>query len=222
MVSHHLVDIVAIVETALQDDERSPRYCPNECLEIPGNQLFRKDNNKEIKGGILTYVKDFICVSEIKSINNMSADLSECMWLQLQIKESKVMFGAIYRKGRSTVTNNKLLNKTIQKVSRMYEKVIICGDFNFPEINWETFNVNAGPYSAPSQFLSCLNNCYLSQNVSEFTRIRGNNKPSLIDLVITENSQTLFEKVAAACVLKWKYLVVDSINRQVGDHKPGM
>ena len=78
------------------------------------------------------------------------------MWLQLQIKESKVMFGAIYRIGRSTVTNNKLLNETIQKVSRMYEKVIICGDFNFPEINWETFKVNAGPYSAPSQFLSCL------------------------------------------------------------------
>ena len=78
MVSHHLVDIVAIVETALQDDERSPRYCLNECLEIPGYQLLRKDNNKEIKCGILIYVKDYISVSEIKSINNMSADLSVC------------------------------------------------------------------------------------------------------------------------------------------------
>ena len=57
-VASHPVDIVAIVETALQDDERSPRYCPNECLEIPGYQLHRKNNNKEIKGGILIYVKD--------------------------------------------------------------------------------------------------------------------------------------------------------------------
>jgi len=159
----------------------------------------------------------------------MSADLDECLWLQLKIKETKVMFGAVYRKGRSSVTNNKLLNEVIHKVSNMYEKVLICGDFNLPEINWETFNVDAGPYSAPSQFLGCVNNCYLTQHVSDFTRKRGNNKPSLLDLVITENSQTLFDEIAHEdplgksdhCVLKWKYLVsVDDPNTTSEEKAP--
>ena len=47
------------------------------------------------------------------------------------------------------------------------------------------------------------------------TRVRGHHKPSLLDLVITENSQTLFDDVAHEdplgkrdhCVLRWKYLV---------------
>ena len=53
------------------------------------------------------------------------------------------MFGAIYRKGRSNAANSKLLNRTIEKVTTMYDKVLICGDLNYPEIN-------VGPYSAPA------------------------------------------------------------------------
>ena len=47
------------------------------------------------------------------------------------------------------------------------------------------------------------------------TRVRGDHKPSLLDLVITKNSQTLFDDVAHKdplgksddCVLRSKYLV---------------
>jgi len=47
------------------------------------------------------------------------------------------------------------------------------------------------------------------------TRVRGDQKPSLLDLVITENSQTLFNGISHDdplgksdhCVLRWKYLL---------------
>ena len=98
----------------------------------------------------MVYVKEEIIVSEVKIINNVNAELKECLWLQLESGGEKIMFGAIYRKGRSNAANSKLLNRTIEKVTTMYDRVLICGDLNYPEINWETFNVNVGPYSAPA------------------------------------------------------------------------
>ena len=59
--------IFSIVETALQSAPLSPRYCPDDFLVIPGYQMIRQDNEKEIKGGILIYIKDDIPVSENKS-----------------------------------------------------------------------------------------------------------------------------------------------------------
>ena len=53
------------------------------------------------------------------------------------------------------------------------------------------------------------------QSVKQFTRVRGNQKPSLIDLVITEDSQSLHDTIkhdapigkSDHCVLRWNYLV---------------
>ena len=105
----------------------------------------------------MVYVKEEIIVSEVKIINNINAELKECLWLQLESGGEKIMFGAIYRKGQSNAANSKLLNRTIEKVTTMYDRVLICGDLNYPEINF-----NTGPYSAPAQFLNCLFNTNLS------------------------------------------------------------
>ena len=207
--------IFSIVETALQSAPLSPRYCPDDFLAIPGYQMIRQDNEKDIKGGILIYIRDDIIVTENKHLNKLSEDVKECKWLEIQLSGETIIFCTIYRKGKSGAVNNKLLNTCINKASQLYEKILICGDLNFPEINWQTFEVDAGPYSAPSQFLECINNNYLMQHVSEPTRRRGKDKPSLIDLIITENSQTLQSNIIHDApfgsgdhdVLKWKYLV---------------
>ena len=207
--------MASIVETAIQSNPLSERYCPDEILLIPGYQMFRQDNENDIKGGILIYIRDDILVSENKILNNLSADLKESRWLELEVSGNKMILGTIYIKGHSGAFNNKLVNQVIHKASLLYEKVLICGDLNYPGINWKTFEVDSGPFSSPAQFLHCINDNYLQQHVTKITRVRGKHKPSLIDLIITENSQTLFGDVIHDCpiaksdhyVLKWKYLV---------------
>ena len=207
--------VFSIVETALQSNPLSTGYCPDDFLLIDGYQMIRQDNEKERKGGILIYIRDDIEVAENKVLNQLSADIKECRWLELNQCGNKLIFCTVYRKGRSGPINNKLLNECITKACNLYGKILICGDLNFPEINWKNFEINAGPYSAPAQFLNCINNNYLIQYVSKATRVRGKDKPSLIDLIITEDSQTLqsevlhdapFEK-GDHCILKWKYLM---------------
>ena len=190
--------------------------------------MFRQDNEHDIKGGILIYIRDDILVTENKILNDISADFKESRWLELEVSGNKLILGTIYRKGRSGAGNSKLLNEIINKAAKLYGKILLCGDFNYPEINWKTFEINAGPFSAPAKFLNCVNDNYLQQHVTKPTRRRGKDKPSLIDLVVTENSQTLFDDIIHDCpiaksdhdVLKWKYLVGVGENIQKSEEPP--
>ena len=56
------------------------------------------------------------------------------------------------------------------------------GDFNFGNINWNNWQGN----SSEIQFLECLRRNFLLQRVTEPTRYRGSNVPSLLDLVISD------------------------------------
>ena len=63
--------------------------------------------------------------------------------------------------------------------------MIIVGDFNFPEINWELhYSINKS-YSS-IVFLNTLHKLLLVQHVRFPTRARGANTPHLLDLVITD------------------------------------
>ena len=184
--------VIVVVDTAFKSDDSAQKYYfPNEILEIEGYTMHRKDNAKEKKGGILVYLKDSVIVSQptSKKLNNLAADFSECMWLDLEIQKKHVLFGAIYRKPCSKAYNDKILREMIKEASK-HQKILIVGDFNYPKINWKDFEVNATKYSQEMQFFDCLDNGFLTQHVHEPTRFRGKDKPSTLDLIITENGQT--------------------------------
>ena len=52
----------------------------------------------------------------------------------------------------------------------MYDKVIITGDFNCPDINWDDFSLNN---TIDCQFVNCLEDVYFQQLVSKPTRHKG-------------------------------------------------
>ena len=60
------------------------------------------------------------------------------------------------------------------------------GDFNFNNINWSTWKTNSNNINDKgNRFLETMKDCYFTQHVTKLTRVRGNNEPSLIDLVIS-------------------------------------
>ena len=65
------------------------------------------------------------------------------------------------------------------------------GDFNFREIDWENNNTNVGPEHLASQFLESVRDKYLYQHVKHATRYRGDNQPSLLDLILTNEEEMI-------------------------------
>ena len=112
-------DVISVVETHCQQDINNKRYyCPDEILNIEGYTMHRKDNVEEVRRGILVYVKNNIIVTEDKEINNMSSDFKESLWLVLQVKGEKVLYGSVYRKGSSKAFNNTILRNMITRASK--------------------------------------------------------------------------------------------------------
>ena len=50
-------DIIAIVESGVQNIPNDRHYYPDQSLQLDDYELYRKDNEDEIKGGILVYIK---------------------------------------------------------------------------------------------------------------------------------------------------------------------
>jgi len=66
--------------------------------------------------------------------------------------------------------------------------VIILGDFNFPEIDWDLHHsVNNSYGSRAYCFFNTIHKLLLLQHVSFPTHARGTDTPHLLDLVITDH-----------------------------------
>ena len=60
--------------------------------------------------------------------------------------------------------------------------MLICGDFNYPDINWSTLACNT---SCSQLLLDAVNSCCLFQHVTEPTHYRLNTTANILDLVFT-------------------------------------
>ena len=62
------------------------------------------------------------------------------------------------------------------------------GDFNFKNINWSSWTTPHSEDSVESTFIEAVRDCYLHQHVEQATRRRGNDDPSLLDLILTDEA----------------------------------
>jgi hypothetical protein len=68
------------------------------------------------------------------------------------------------------------------------QKVILTGDFNFPDIIWSQEKCNKGALHPASKFFDTVQQNYLSQLCSEPTHYRGLQNPNILDLVLVNNA----------------------------------
>ncbi len=86
----------------------------------------------------------------------------------------------------SDLNNEKLIQLIKHISSKNYAHKCIVGDFNLRNINWSTWSTTCGENSAEVFFLEAVRDSYLYQHVEPATSRRGNDDPSLIDLVFTD------------------------------------
>ena len=151
-------------------------------LNIPGYTMYHNIENKSERG-VVTYVS-----SDLDSIFLKSSSLGpEFVFIKVELdKGHYITIGNIYRSPSSTQANDiQLCNELECLVTEVKKNIIIVGDFNFPEIDWDLHH-SANKSFGSTTFLNTLHKLLLHQHVNFPTRARGSDTPHILDLIITD------------------------------------
>ena len=95
-------------------------------------------------------------------------------------------------------------------MNEVKKDLIIVGDFNFPEIDWDLHHSTNNSVGSTA-FLNTLQKLFLLQHVNFPTRARGSDTPHTLDLVITD-SQSI-NNIASLAPVSYTHLTLPTILR---------
>jgi len=188
-------------------------------LNIDGYTLFRKDRMSESRcrgGGVSLYVKDTLRPRQCSRLN--TSQYAESIWCIIDFADTSLLVGVCYRSTSSSEHNNDKLIELLQMAveESVNYQLLLMGDFNYPEIDYDEYTVTAGEDSYPSKFFTCTQDLFLFQHVTEFTRCRVNQKPSVLDYLFTYDENSISYITYAPplgksdhCCLLFEYVVND-------------
>ena len=158
-------------------------------LEIKNYDLFINENPVR---GVAIYTHQSLQAKRNDKLSDETA-FKESVWCSCRdLLGDEVLFGCIYRSSSASEENNdnlKLLLKHKDIVGNRYSKIFIAGDFNYPTINWNGVFSNNNDES----FIECLRDCFLVQLVDRPTRYRSDQKPNILDLIITNDENFVYD-----------------------------
>ena len=113
----------------------------------------------------------------------LESTCTESIVLEIHINRNSILyFGTVYRSPNSTNENNKAVLNFVSKFSMFPGFKILVGDFNCPNMNWDTW-CTSSPFEL--KFLDTLRKNFLTQYVDKPTRARGTDTPHILDLIIS-------------------------------------
>ena len=182
----HKPDIVLGYETNLNTEIDSREIFPDYYLHRPPN---RKDRDTSEKGGgVLIAVK-----GSISSVEQLSPADCEITWTKISLLGGDILFGSFYRPPKSPIDHLEqleLLMNNLKQLNGLHGKhVILGGDFNLPDINWQDGSIRANQqYSAAinEKMVDIMDEFNLTQMVLEPTH-QGN----ILDLVFTTHPELI-------------------------------
>ena len=138
--------------------------------------------------GVAIYTKRSL---KVESVEIKVDDTRDHAWIEIPTTSGeKILCGCVYRSpsGDSDAESlRKSTSATIKLIKEAYRRnpnILIAGDFNYKEIDW--LNENAPPRKDYLfDFIENLQDCFLHQHVTEPTRYRENETPSLLDLILS-------------------------------------
>ena len=175
-------NIMMITETWLNDSVESGE------VYIDGYSMYRTDRVGRQRGGVCIYIKSNIPVSPILQFSNGAVEI-----MILKIPLWDMVLGAIYRPPDTSINEwnqaSEMIKNAINGIQSngRFQNVVLTGDMNFPNINWD--DINGGNMSENSQIKtlqSIMNEFFLHQIIDQPTR-----KDKILDLILT-NNRSLF------------------------------
>ena len=188
--SGHLFPFIAITESWLKS------YYSDAQLQIPGYSVSRCDRSKRNGGGVLLYSLSSLPVSASDFYDD-----GTCQGLCNVYPSAKLLVAVIYRPpDASLLSFSKLLDHLGHAIKNLADNdydLFITGDFNLPQVDWETLQISSGGTSesnlSAQRLLNFMSTYLLSQMVTVPTR--GCN---ILDLVLCSNERLISDVKAEA------------------------
>ena len=181
-------DIIGITEVK----PKTERYVIQDCeLALDSYDMFHNlQNAPEGSRAIVLYVRESLKAS---LCDDFTSDFSENVIVECtQADGEKLLVGLIYRRTKGSKENTAKLNKLVKEFSnRGTKNKLLMGDFNFPEINWNTETSNVSENHPATQFLTAIKDAFLIQNQKTPTRFRQGQKENVVDLVFTSSEDII-------------------------------
>ena len=125
------LDIIAVTETWLK-----PHILDCEILPGLDFSIHRRDRKDKTGGGVMLAVKNSIQTLRRKDLEG-DAEIVLCE-LRPEARR-KILAVVFYRPPNSNLDHLKELKKSLRHASQFnFDQIIICGDFNLPDIDWST------------------------------------------------------------------------------------
>ena len=149
------VDIICVTETHFSKDILDAE------VHIDGYTLFRHDRDFKVNesshdvshgGGSIIYVRSDINVCKEVALANAPDSLA----VMIETSVGKLCIACIYRSNSlNSIQNSNLISclKSICNVDNVFETILI-GDFNLPDVSWDTGCVNGGVVGNNKAFLN--------------------------------------------------------------------
>ena len=126
------------------------------------------------------------------------AEFKDHLWVEIPLTEKhSLLRECIYRS--PTKENDVTLKSTQQVCDLLIIKagewndayLLICGDFNYRDIDWVNESaVEQSDHLATS--VNTIQDCFLRQHVTEPTRLKSGEEPSLLDLVLSKEEGMVY------------------------------
>ena len=176
------LDIICITEAWVNEEVYGDSF---QEYEIDGYSFYLYQRRGKKGGGVALYVK-----SNIQSVlmTDIKANVDvESVWIDILAHNKSYRIGAFYRPPNQSHELDMEMAQEIETACHNNEKgIVIMGDFNFPDIQWESMS-NMDCRS--SVFINCLLDNFLTQVVQEPTR-----HTALLDLILT-NDESIVDDI---------------------------
>ena len=211
--------VICISETWF-DDESAPG--------ISGYDIFRRDR-PSFGGGVVIYSKVELRASVVAN-DVLQSDNVEQIWCSILTGKERILVGCVYRPPRLVACSDDALLISIKTAKNLvelkaFDSFLLAGDFNLGEISWTSDGVGSTSKSESSledRFLELIDDCFLSQCISEPTFYNGADDSigSVLDLILTDRQERILEVIYSAPLgainkahvgISWKFAVGHSI-----------
>ena len=212
------IKLAGITETWASSDMRDSEF------HIEGFNMYRADRSSSKRGGgVLMYIHESLVSVPYAQLD--SNGFEDSVWALINAgSDNRILVGNIYRSPNSSEENNsKLLELlALAKQQAKITHLLVMGDFNMPEIDYNDYSVAGSDFSFPMRFFDLSQDLFLIQHVFEATRFRGDQTPSKLDYVFT-NEENLIENLKYIAPLGlsdhigllWKFTCsVSTVHRQ--------
>ena len=115
-----------------------------------------------------------------------NSNARESVWCEIPLKQDDgLLVRTVYRSPNRDVADNAEVNEFLSRAAVVRSHVVVCGDFNYPDIDWREGLSPRDDSHPASHFMDAVRDSFLVQNVRKPTHFRAEQTPNVLDLIFT-------------------------------------